>query len=283
MGKSHSKGLGARILHKLLWPIRFVKFVCMSIGAVVVVSSLAVSFYLWSIVHSSPQIGRLRFEDLQAKAVKEVGAKREDKKKALTWTPLSNVSRDFLYSVVTSEDAQFFEHNGFNYDALVNSLAENIRKREYAVDGSTISQQVSKNLFLQNEKSLKRKIQEYVVTKELESKFKKNEILELYLNLAELGPDIFGVNEASQAYFGKTPDQINAAEGTFIALMLPSPRGNYYKVYQNHNLTKQARHQVNRVLRDMRFREYITEEQYQIYSKYNFFKTVTGRVPAAGE
>ena len=282
MGKSnHKKSWARSFVHWLFWPVRFVKFACMAIGAVVLAVSFGTLFYVVTLIHSAPRLDRLDFNALKARAVKSVSEKREDKKKTLSWTPLSEVSRDYLYAIVTSEDSLFFEHNGFNYDALVNSVAENILKREYAFGGSTISQQVSKNVFLESEKSLKRKIQEVVVTRQLESHFKKNEILEIYFNIAELGPDIFGVAEASHAYFDKSPAEINAAEGTFIALMLPSPRGNYYKVYQNHNLTKQARHQINRVLRDMRFHEYISEDQYRRYTKFPFFAELSERTPSS--
>lgn len=270
-----------KITHVLMSPVRLIKLVCMWVGATVMAIVFCVSVYLGHIVHSTPDLAGLKLADLKTLATKSVYKKREDKHKKLVWTPIADVNRSYIYSIITSEDAQFFEHDGINIDAITNSLVENIRRREYAYGGSTISQQVSKNLFFENQKTIKRKIQEYLVTKKLEQQFAKNEILELYLNMAELGPDIFGVKEASQHYFGKDPSEINAAEGTFIALMLPSPRVNYYKVYQNQNLTKQSRRQINRVLRDMLFNEYISEAQYGKYVKYPFFKKMSHRFPAS--
>lgn len=261
-----------RAVYVLMSPVRLLKFICMCVGAFVIAVFTILGIYVWNVFATAPQVESYSFNDLKSKAVKAVFDKREDKRKKLTWVPIANINRSFLYSIVTSEDSSFFEHNGFNYDALAASLAENIKKKEYAYGGSTISQQVTKNLFLIKDKTLRRKAQEFIATKKLEEHFQKNEILELYLNLAEFGPDIFGVAEAAQHYFGKDPSQINAAEGTFIALMLPSPRGNYFKIFQNQNLTKQSRRQINRVLRDMRFNELISEGQYHQYSKYNYFK-----------
>lgn len=281
MRKVEFKKLKDEVVYVLMSPVRLIKFICFSIGAFVLIFTTVLGIYVWNIFYTVPDATSLKLDDLKVLATKSVDAKREHKEKKLAWTPISDISRDLLYAIVYSEDQTFFEHDGVNYDALINSLAENIKKREYAYGGSTISQQVAKNLFFQSNKSLRRKIQEFLVTKQLERQFKKNEILEIYLNLAELGPDMFGVREAANHYFGKEPKDINAAEGTFIALMLPSPRSNYYKVYENKNLTKQSRKHINRVLRDMLFKEWITEAEYKKYRDYDFFKPT--RKPTAAK
>jgi monofunctional glycosyltransferase len=281
MRKADFKKLKDEVVYILMSPVRLIKFICFSIGAFVLFFTTLLGIYVGRVVYTTPDISTLKFNDLREIATKSVDKKREDKKKRLEWTPIADINRDFLYAIVFSEDQTFFDHNGVNYDALINSLAENIKKREYAYGGSTISQQVVKNLFFTNDKSIRRKIQEILVVRKLEKQFKKNEILELYLNLAELGPDMYGVREAANHYFGKEPKQINAAEGTFVALMLPSPRGNYYKVYENKNLTKQSRKHINRVLRDMLFKEFITESEYRQFSKYNFFKPHKERKPTS--
>ncbi len=282
MRKADFKKLKDEIVYVLMSPVRLIKFICFSIGAFVLIFTTLLAIYVWNIFYTVPEVASLKLDDFKTLAIKSVDTKRENKDKKLVWTPISEVNRDLLYSIVFSEDQTFFDHDGVNYDALINSLAENIKKREYAYGGSTISQQVAKNIFFQNNKSLRRKIQEFIVTRKLEGKLKKNEILEIYLNLAELGPDIFGVREAARHYFGKDPKDINAAEGTFIALMLPSPRGNYYKVYENKNLTKQSRKHINRVLRDMLFKEFITEAEYRQYSRYDFFNA-TERKPTSSK
>ena len=120
------------------------------------------------------------------------------------WVPMKTINKDLVYAIVMGEDAHFFSHNGINYDALVNSFAENIKRKEFAFGGSTISQQVAKNLFLDHTKTMTRKLKELFITRSMEHYFSKNRILELYLDMAEFGPDIFGVNAASHYYFKKS-------------------------------------------------------------------------------
>ena len=107
---------------------------------------------------------------------------------------------------------------------------------------------------------------------DLEKHFTKNQILELYLNIAEFGPDIFGVHAASRYYFKKRPSKINAAEGAFLSLMLPSPRRNHYSLFQNRNLTPNKKRKLRRVLRGMVSEGFISQKQYNRYVRYNFFK-----------
>ena len=187
------------------------------------------------------------------------------------WIAIDEVSRDLLYSVVLAEDAEFFEHEGVAFDALLNSLADNIKRRKIESGGSTITQQTVKNVFLTNERTLLRKLKELLIARDIEEKLSKNEILEVYLNIAEFGPDIIGVNSASHKYFQKTPNEINAAEGAFLALLLPSPRRLAYSMVENKNLTKAHRNKIRRILGDMLHNEYISLKQYQEYLQYDYF------------
>jgi monofunctional biosynthetic peptidoglycan transglycosylase len=171
-----------------------------------------------------------------------------------------------------SEDSGFFEHDGIDIDAILNSVAVNLKHRKYELGASTISQQVVKNLFLGSEKKVFRKIKEILITEKLEKRLSKNEILEIYLNMVEFGPDIFGVNAASQHYFGRPPKDINAPEGAFIALMLPSPRRYHYAIFENRNLSPARRKKIRRILGDMLANDFISSRQYQEYSHYNFMK-----------
>ncbi|MDX1400077.1 MAG: biosynthetic peptidoglycan transglycosylase, partial [Oceanospirillum sp.] len=131
--------------------------------------------------------------------------------------------------------------------------------------GSTLSQQTVKNLFLNQTQSYFRKLQEAVITRDLERHFSKNEIIELYLNMAEFGPDLYGVRDAARYYFDKKPAEINAAEGAWLALMLPSPRRYHYTVYQNRNLTTSLKRKYQRILQGMRQSNYISSVQYRRY------------------
>lgn len=252
-------------------PFRVFKRICFWWGFTNVVISIVLIVFMVGFFSSIPAVDRMSFADMQNLARKRVAEKYLNKKTKHVWTPLSAISRGYLYGIVSSEDATFFEHDGFNFEAMIDSMAENIRERKAAYGASTISQQVVKNIFLTNEKTLMRKAREFLITIAMEKRFTKNEILELYLNLAEFGPDMYGVEAAARNYFGKRPLELNAAEGAFLGLMLPSPKRYYYSIFQNKNLTKVKRKRLERVLRDMLYEEYITENQYKLYVKYNFF------------
>lgn len=213
----------------------------------------------------------MTFEQLQAIGTERTLQRLENPKSFYRWTSIRDTSRALLYSVVSSEDSTFFDHDGFNFEAILDSLAENIRDRKNTFGASTISQQVAKNLFLTSEKSWIRKAKEFFITRALERTLKKNEILELYLNIAEFGPDMYGIAAASKAYFGLNPDEINAAEGSFIALMLPSPKRYYFSIFENQNLTRAKRRRLERVLRGMLYEELITEVQYRGFVQYDYF------------
>ncbi len=212
------------------------------------------------------------FDQLKALAEKRVDKRREDSSRKLRWVDIDSVNRNFLYSVVMSEDSTFFEHAGINYDAIVNSAIMNLKKKKYEYGASTISQQVVKNLFLSDEKSVIRKAKEILITNALEKRFQKNQILEIYFNIAELGPDLYGIGEASRHYFEKSPTDINAAEGAFIALMLPSPRKMHFTIFENHNLSGKNRKKLRRVLGDLHANDYISTQQYREYLNYDYFE-----------
>ncbi|NVM21315.1 MAG: transglycosylase domain-containing protein [Desulfobacterales bacterium] len=255
-----------------LWaPIVFFRKLCFWTGFVTLFVLFSLSLAVFLFFNFMPDVGKMGFNELRQMARESVYNRLEDKGNVYKWVPVKMINRDLMYSIVMSEDADYFSHNGINYDALINSLAENIKRRQFAFGGSTISQQVVKNIFLDSGKSIIRKIKELCVTRRMEKKFSKNQIIELYLNIAELGPDIFGVNAASHFYFKKPPSKINAAEGAFMALMLPSPRKNHYRLYQNRNISGRWRKKLERILKDMRYNDFISEEQYRYYLNYHYF------------
>jgi len=261
-----------RALHLLGLPFKYFKIVCFWIGFTVLTLFSTAIFFIFIFFHNLPDVKHTEFSQLKKIAQKNINKKYDNKRKRHVWTSIQNINRDFLYAVVMAEDAEFFKHNGFNYDAMINALFENVKADEIKYGASTISQQVVKNLYLNNEKSVVRKIKEYFITKKVEKYLSKNQILELYLNMAEFGIDIYGVHDAAHTYIRKRPKQINAAEGTFISLMLPSPRKYHYTLFKNHNFSKSLKRKYRRILRDMRFKEYISASQYRDYVKYKFFK-----------
>lgn len=215
--------------------------------------------------YSLPDVAGQSFADLQQQAEKRVTKQLEVPTAYYAWVPLRKINRDLMYAVVMAEDARFFQHRGLDYDALLDAFITNLRRGGVAFGGSTLSQQTVKNLFLNQQQSYYRKLQEAVLTRRLEAAFSKNEILELYLNLAEFGPDVYGVAAASRYYFSKKPAQMNAAEGAWLTLMLPSPRRYHYSLYQNRNLTPALRRKYRNVLQSMRQANYISLSQYQAY------------------
>ena len=247
-------------------------------GALVWLGIAAVSVFTALLLKDLPTSEQMSMNNLQQIANQRLHMRAELNKTSAQsrdatiypWVALDQISRDLLYSIVLSEDGDFFAHQGIDYDALQAALAENIKRREWAFGASTISQQTAKNLFLDSNKSLTRKFQELIATRRLEQALNKNQILEIYLNIAEFGPDLYGVKAAAQYYFETTPDQLNAAQGAFLALLLPSPRRYHYSLVSNGNWSPALRKKMQRILRDMRFKEFISAEQYQSYRKWRY-------------
>ena len=248
----------------------FRKFRCF-IGTIVVAISIVIAIGFGVFIYTLPNINETSFTELKVLTKEKVVSRLQEKKNYFKWTKISDVNRDYLYTIVMAEDSNFFKHSGINYDALVDAMAKNYKSETYSYGASTISQQVAKNLYLSSNKSIFRKLQEFFITKRLEKKFSKNQILEIYFNIAEFGPDIYGIRAASYRVFDKSPKSINAAEGALLALLLPSPRRYYYSIVQNHNISKKQKRKIKRVLTDMRFMEYISSKKYKEYLDYKYF------------
>jgi hypothetical protein len=139
------------------------------------------------------------------------------------WTPLSEISPYMQIAVLTTEDGAFFHHRGFNHAAIRASIIANLKVRRFVRGASTITMQLAKNLFLSRDKTLSRKLEEVVLTDYLEQTFSKDELMELYLNVIEFGPAVYGITSAAEYYFGRSPSELNLAESLFLASLLPAP------------------------------------------------------------
>ena len=139
------------------------------------------------------------------------------------WTPIATVSRALVVCVVRAEDAKFFQHDGFDWDQVQDSLETDFEKGTYKRGGSTITMQLARNLFLWRAKSIPRKALEVYLTWRLEHTLSKQRILELYLNTAEWGHGIYGIGEASRHYYAKPPSALTLGESAMLAAILPSP------------------------------------------------------------
>jgi monofunctional glycosyltransferase len=141
-----------------------------------------------------------------------------------TWVPLSRISPYLMKAVLIAEDDKFWKHEGFDTEAIQNAVEKNLQRGKFKFGGSTISQQLAKNLYLSPEKSLWRKTKEAVLTWQLERSLSKKRILEIYLNVAEWGDGIFGAEAAARHYFGKRAADLTGPEAARLAAVLPNPR-----------------------------------------------------------
>ncbi len=170
-----------------------------------------------------------RFENPRSTAFmeRELERLREKNPKAELrhqWVPYDRISVHLKRAVVTSEDARFVEHEGVDWDAVQKAYEDNLKRGRPARGGSTISQQLAKNLFLSSQRSYVRKVQELVITFMIESLWDKRRILEVYLNVVEWGEGVFGAEAAARLYFGVSAAQIGPEQAARMAAFLPSPK-----------------------------------------------------------
>jgi len=142
------------------------------------------------------------------------------------WVDYGAISMHLKRAVVAAEDARFVEHDGVDWEAVGKALETNLKKGRPARGGSTISQQLAKNLFLSPERSYLRKAQELLITWMIEALWDKRRILEVYLNVAEWGEGVFGAEAAAQHYFGVPAARLGPEQAARLAAMLPRPK--YY-------------------------------------------------------
>jgi monofunctional biosynthetic peptidoglycan transglycosylase len=141
------------------------------------------------------------------------------------WVALRNISNRLQAAVIVSEDWSFYRHHGFDYDELKAAFLTDIQTRGFRRGGSTITQQVAKNVYLTPAKSLVRKCREAILTWRLEHAMSKDEILEVYLNVADWGDGITGAQSAAHFYFAKSADDLTWSEAALLAAMLSNPHG----------------------------------------------------------
>ena len=149
------------------------------------------------------------------------------------WVPYSAISANLKRAVITSEDSNFADHDGVDWEALQKAYEKNNKKHKVVGGGSTITQQLAKNLFLSGSRSYIRKGQELIIAFMLETVMSKERILELYLNVVEYGRGIFGAEAAARHYYRTSAANLGAAQAARLAVMLPNPR--YYDRHRDTN------------------------------------------------
>jgi len=145
-------------------------------------------------------------------------------RKVQRWISLNRISKDAINAVIVAEDGTFWTHGGFDWFEFRESLERNVKEGRAARGASTITQQLVKNLYLSSSKNPLRKLKEWVLTWYMEQKLSKSRILELYLNVIEWGRGIYGIEAASQQYFGKPASMLSREEAARLAAVIPNPR-----------------------------------------------------------
>ena len=200
--------------------------------AVLVLLALLLVYQAWLCAHVvwwnfvNPSSSAFMDERLQ-------GLRRSDPRASLEheWVPYEKISPHLKRALIAAEDANFLEHEGFDWEAIERAYAKNLKKGRFVAGGSTISQQLAKNLLLSGRRSVARKLQEAVITIMIERVMSKRRIFEIYLNVIEWGDGVFGAEAASRHYFRKSARALERWEAARLAAMVPNPR--YYDRHRN--------------------------------------------------
>jgi monofunctional biosynthetic peptidoglycan transglycosylase len=190
--------------------------------ALVLLAVLWQGWYLaWVVWWKFVNPGTTSFQSLR---LAELRQKNPDAELRHTWVPYERISVHLKRAVVAAEDDKFVDHEGFDWEGMQKALEKNQRKGRIVAGGSTISQQLAKNLFLSASKTPWRKAEEAAITLMLEALWDKRRILEVYLNVVEWGDGLFGAEAAARRYFGVSAGQIGPEQAARLAVMLPAPR-----------------------------------------------------------
>ena len=233
---------------------RLLKAIILLLSAAFILSIAVYFFY--------PNISKLKKENPKKSSFMEYREKqwKEEGKKITIrqyWVPLSRISNYMTKAVIISEDDKFWSHGGFDFDAIEKSAEKDLKEKKFKFGGSTISQQLAKNLFLNPSKNPLRKIKEAILTWRLEKNLSKRRILELYLNVAEWGEGIFGIESAARHYYGKSAADLGPDEAAHLAAVLPNPR--------KYNPTGSSRYVNNRsrIIYEIMVKRGIVVEEYE--------------------
>lgn len=164
------------------------------------------------------------------------------------WVPYERISRNLKRAVMASEDAKFLQHDGFDWEGMQTAWENNLKKGRIVAGGSTISQQLAKNLFLSGKRTPWRKGEEAIITFMLEEMMSKRRIFEIYLNVIEWGDGVFGAEAAARHYFRKPASALTASEAARLAAMVPNPR-----YYDKHRSTRYLERRTRIITRRMNY------------------------------
>ena len=214
-------------LKNLFWSHRSLK------GKVLSVSITLFFFYqLWILLHivlwTVVNPGESAFMETRLEHLQE-----KDEKATLRhqWVNYNQISINIKQAVIAAEDAKFIDHEGFDWEGIEKAYEKNKRRKKIVAGGSTISQQLAKNLFLSTQRTPWRKAEETIITLMLETILSKQRILEIYLNVIEWGNNLYGIEAASLSYFSFHAKDLNSFQSAKLASMIPNPK--YYERHQD--------------------------------------------------
>lgn len=163
------------------------------------------------------------------------------------WVSYNRISTNLKRAIIASEDANFSDHDGIDWNAVEKAYQKNNKKGRIVYGGSTITQQLAKNLFLSGQRSYLRKGEEFIITFMLEAVMDKERIFEIYLNVVEWGVGVYGAEAASRHYYGISASSLSASQAARLAVMLPNPR-----FYDQHRSTAYLQRRTDLIMRRMR-------------------------------
>ncbi|MGV0952940.1 MAG: monofunctional biosynthetic peptidoglycan transglycosylase [Fluviibacter sp.] len=180
-------------------------------------------FFAWVLIWRVSEPGPTQFMKIR---LAELRQKNPNARLQQSWMPYTRISPNLKKALIAAEDSKFMQHQGFDFEGIQKAFEKNEKRGRIAAGGSTITQQLAKNLFLWPEKSLLRKGEEALITLMIEGTWSKRRILEVYMNEIEWGTGIFGAEAASRHYFGVSAAELNEYQAAMLASMVPSPQ--YY-------------------------------------------------------
>ncbi|PIP96511.1 MAG: hypothetical protein COW00_10210 [Bdellovibrio sp. CG12_big_fil_rev_8_21_14_0_65_39_13] len=252
-------------------------------GLVVLLSLIGILFLIpmlyFLIVIPRADIQRLAKGYVEIKVTKEGVVYTQTDKKPQYWVSYSDVNYVALHALVVSEDWLFYDHKGYDFEQMKKAFEDTIEKGERLRGASTISQQVAKNLYLSSERSFLRKFNELIFAIYMERHLSKQKILEVYMNIIEFGPSLYGIKPASKKYFNKIPKDLTPREGAFLAMLLPNPK-KYSQSFRERKLTEYAQTTIDEILEKMVQAKYLKQEDLEKARKALFsWETGEGAIP----
>jgi monofunctional biosynthetic peptidoglycan transglycosylase len=219
--------------------------------ALVLLITYFVLYQLWIFLHISWWI---KFNPTSSAFMEDrldiIHETKPDAELKYKWVDYNKISNNLKRAIIASEDAKFTDHEGFDWEGIEKAYEKNLKKGKIVAGGSTISQQLAKNLFLSSKRTPWRKAEEVIVTVMLEKMLSKRRILEIYLNVIEWGNGTFGAEAASRHYFKTSASKLSMEQAAKLAVMVPNPR-----FYDDHRNTRYLKRRTATIQARMRSAE----------------------------